>query len=301
MAGCAIPKAPGDSSRFSVIIPNMWVWERKGWPDWRYELSDWSRAAAELQATGSSLLESIDGLPAISASEVRANVLATEIRASMSIEGMRIDPESALQAARGTVAAQPGLKFMVLDRRAEGIAQAIWDARAGWDRPLTVSRLCAWQHAILEAAPSPGVALGRFRSGEVRVQEADGTVRYQAPPAERLEAEVVRFLDWFAASRGELPGPLRAGIAHAWFELLHPFGDGNGRVGRAVADLALSQGLGGPQPGLLAASVENHCLDYYRHLEALGRKNDRLTHWLAWWMETVGSAFHRAQAFLDRS
>ena len=290
------------SLRYSGMMPGMWAWEQDDWTDWRFDLSDRFRTVAELHTAGNSLLERIADLPTMTALEVQADIVAAEACSSMAIEGVRIDWESALQAARGAVAASslPGRKFLVPDRRAEGIALAIRNARADWDQPLTVARLCAWQRAILEASPAPGVALGRLRSGEVGIRAGDGTLRYQAPPVERIEAETARFLDWFDASRGDLPGPVRAGIAHAWFENLHPFDDGNGRVGRAVADLALSQALGGPVPALLSASIEKRRHGYYRRLEDLGRSHSNLESWLDWWLETLGSAFRKARAAVDR-
>lgn len=280
----------------------MWIWERKSWDSWPpvAGLPLCSGRTEVLQTLGGRLVGRIEMLPPLAAGAVQSAAVATEAAASMAIEGVLLDADSVRQAANQMVAGRQGLRWLVADRRAEGITRVVWDARSGWGQPLTAARLCRWQRAILEARPTPGVTLGRFRSGGVAVQAADGTIHYQAPPAARIEAEVGRFIEWFEASRDTLPGPVRAGIAHAWFELLHPFDDGNGRVGRAVADLALSQALGGPLPGYLSATVAARQLGYYRQLAALGRSERDLGPWLDWWLETVELGYKLASEPLKR-
>lgn len=103
-------------------------------------------------------MERIAGLPTLTALEVEADIVAAEACALMTIKDVRIDWESAFHAARNAVTASP-LPGRNFHRHAEGISLVIRDSRADWDRPLTVARLCAWQRAILEAAPAPGIAL----------------------------------------------------------------------------------------------------------------------------------------------
>ena len=129
-------------------------------------------------------------------------------------------------------------------------------------------------------------------------------VHYEAPPAVQVPDEMARFFDWYNAShptRGDrpLPGLIRAGIAHAWFEMVHPFDDGNGRVGRAISDHALSQFLGYPTLTCFSSAVERQRQSYYRELERIGRGEMNIDAWLGFFVKTVRQALDITRQQVD--
>ena len=130
----------------------------------------------------------------------------------------------------------------------------------------------------------------------------DITVHFEAPPSERVAAEMARFITWFndTAPGGGSPLPplARAGLAHLWFVSIHPFEDGNGRIGRAISELALSQALQRPTLIALSHAIQTRRKIYYRELE-LANKELAVTDWLVWFAETVLAAQERSQALID--
>jgi len=155
--------------------------------------------------------------------------------------------------------------------------------------------LFAWQEAVVPASKLFDVTRGAYRSDGMQiVSGAIGQFKidYQAPPPDQLHGEMERFIDWYNDSRDEqrLPGPIRAGIAHVWFEAIHPFDDGNGRVGRAIADQALSQGLGFPTLGCLATAIEKNKKAYYAELASVTKGDGDLQQWLEFFTSMAAEA-----------
>jgi Fic family protein len=130
----------------------------------------------------------------------------------------------------------------------------------------------------------------------------DPTVHFEAPPSGRVSKEMRRYLTWFndttPNTRKNLPALTRAGIAHLHFESIHPFEDGNGRVGRALAEKVLAQGLGQPSLTALATTMLNHRGEYYQALEA-ANKNNEITAWLTWFAGISLEAQQRSLAQVE--
>jgi Fic family protein len=149
--------------------------------------------------------------------------------------------------------------------------------------------------------------VGRYRTGSEPMQVVSGPVdeprvHFEAPPSSHIPSEMKRFIDWFrrtASGREEpLPALTRAGIAHLYFESIHPFEDGNGRVGRAIAEKALAQGLGQPALTALAATILARRKSYYQALEAANKDND-VTRWLMWFAGVAIEAQSRTIALVE--
>jgi Fic family protein len=193
---------------------------------------------------------------------------------------------------------------------AEGLAELMLDATRHADAPLDLPRLLQW-HRWLFAA-SDDLLATRIRVGALRgsepMQVVSGridrpTVHFEAPPREGLEAQVDDFIDWFNASRQDraLDPLLRAGVAHFWFVTLHPFDDGNGRLTRALTDLALAQAQ--PQAirfHAMSASILADRAGYYRVLEASQKDGLDITAWLQWFLRTLRDSLTRALHRIDR-
>jgi Fic family protein len=184
------------------------------------------------------------------------------------------------------------------------------NATVAWDEPLTDARLCQWQAALFPAGDSAlrRLEAGRYRSLSDPMQIVSGpigreTVHYEAPPSSAVPAEMATFLAWFEESRhGTLDGVLRAGLAHVWFESIHPFDDGNGRVGRAIVDLALAQtARRATRLHGLSSGLERERDAYYAALNDAQRGTGDVTAWLAWFLTAVERACGRSLSVVDES
>ncbi|HEX4240010.1 MAG TPA: Fic family protein [Steroidobacteraceae bacterium] len=287
-----------------------WIWQRHDWPEFGW---DTARLARQLAAARRAQGE-LDGTARLldSDADVRAllEVLTSEGVATSAIEGERFDPN----ALRSSLARRLGLPTQGLPaptRSIEGLADVLLAAPRSPGEPLTLETLADWQAALF---PTGRSGLAKIRVGGLRgtspMRIVSGPiererVHYEAPPRRGLEREVDRFLAWFNSPPAELDGLLRAGLAHAWFEIIHPFEDGNGRVGRALLDRALAQDRAGHSQGssrLYSLSARFMAVrdEYYAELEALSRGSMDATDWLQWFLEQVVAACEASSDTVER-
>jgi Fic family protein len=168
------------------------------------------------------------------------------------------------------------------------------EVRNTFATPLTIDQLFIW-HTLL-MADAKGIAIGRFRTHAEPMQVVSGAigkekVHFEAPPSAQVYGEMERFIDWFNESAPDgstfIPsGPVRAAIAHLYFESIHPFEDGNGRIGRAIADKVLSQHLGRPVMFSLSSTIEAKKEAYYNALENAQRENE-ISAWMMYFISTI--------------
>lgn len=279
-----------------------WIWQQRSWPRFHWDAAALSRPlAAARRAQGelagaARLFDPDLGLAA------QLEVLTIEGVATSAIEGETFDPK----ALRSSISRRLGLPtagLPVSNRSQDGLADVLLDASMRYDEPLTLDRVCAWQAALFPSGRSglQPIATGRLR-GTVPMRIVSGAigrerVHYLAPPRKRLDGELRAFLDWFNHPPDGLDGLLRAGLAHAWFEVLHPFEDGNGRVGRALLDRALAQDERRPvRLYSLSARFMARRDDYYAALERLSRGDLDVTPWLAWFLEQLEAAARASEA-----
>ncbi len=227
---------------------------------------------------------------------------------SSEIEGEHLNPD----AVRSSVARRLGAKHAAIrvDDRTEGAVDMTLDATRGYESKLTRERLCNWQAGLFPARRGE-VALpwaGRYRTAANDpmqiVSEPIGRerVHYEAPPANRVSPMMADFLDWFGRSRDKENGLVRAALAHLWFETIHPFVDGNGRVGRAVADMALAQDERTPDRFYsLSAQIAKDTNTYYDALQSAQHGSLDVTAWVRWFVETLVKAIGEAQRTVDRA
>lgn len=249
---------------------------------------------------------------------VERDVWSGEAVSSAAIEGEIFD----LASVRSSVGRRLGinLEFMAfVPRNVEGLLDVMESAAADWNSDLTGERLCRWQASLF---PQDGSALrtietGRYRTHDDPMKIVSGPigrekVHYTAPPSAAMRAEMHVFLDWYNRARStSLDGILRAGLAHLWFESIHPFEDGNGRVGRAIIDMALAQDARSPTR-LHGVSIElrRRQKDYYAALNQAQRGSGDATLWLEWFVgafadscrvstELIGESVTRARFWSD--
>jgi Fic family protein len=278
-----------------------WNWQLPDWPRFTYE-TEALRSAEERFLRGSGVI--VGALLHVDDDEKQAltiDLIAQETIDSSAIEGEILDRAS----VQSSLARHLG--FKADHRRANaaeaGAAELMADVWRTYFMELNDQALFRW-HAMLMAGRRDLRDVGAWRTDPEPMQIVSGAlhapkVHYEAPPSERVAGEMDAFLAWFndtaPAGRSPLPAITRAGIAHLWFESIHPFEDGNGRIGRAVAEKALAQGIEGPSLTALAETISRYRKDYYSELAAASRTME-IDRWLAWFARIALEAQERTQA-----
>jgi Fic family protein len=233
-------------------------------------------------------------------------MLSEAIKTS-AIEGENLDRESVRSSLLSLMTSDtlPGNA----NERASGAALLLVDVRRRWQAPLTDELLGNWQSMAVPDQRYSTTLRGVYRNDPSPMQIVSGPygrqrVHYEAPPAAEVPVEMATFLRWYNAEAAPednkgLSGIVRAGIAHLWFEVIHPFDDGNGRVGRAIADHALSRSCGYPTTACLATAIEADKKTYYSQLEQASRGDLDITAWLDYFADTVIEAQAIARLEVD--
>ncbi|WP_296754692.1 Fic family protein [Thiobacillus sp.] len=278
-----------------------WIWEQSDWPHFRWDAAALGAALARARLAQGKVLGATRFLDASLALEAVSSILVEDGITTSAIEDERLD----LDTVRSSVARHLGLPaagLPVPPRAVDGLIEALLDATRNFGAPLTIERLCGWQAALF---PTGYSGLSPVHAGALRgpspMQVVSGPigherVHFAAPPRERLELEMERFLSWFNAPPADLDGLIRAGVAHVWFVTLHPFEDGNGRLARAITDMALSQDERQPMRFFsLSAQILRERKRYYEMLERTQRGSMDVTGWLEWFLAQVEAAARAAE------
>jgi Fic family protein len=285
----------------------QWIWQQPDWPTFAFDMKVVAPVLNRARSTQGRVLGKAQALGLANLGSALAEIWVEEANATARIEGEKLD----LNAVRSSVARRLGLPSVgTASRSVEGLIDLMDDATRHWREPLTVARLCGWQAALF---PTGFAGVKKVKSGALRTHAAPmqivsgpigrEKVHFEAPPSKRLPRELRGFLDWFQTSRDSpVDGLLRAGTAHLWFETVHPFEDGNGRVGRAIIDLALAQDAKLDQR-LYSVSrrLAEHRDDYYAELAAASRGGLDITRWLTWFVEQFEEACRVSEAVIDLS
>ena len=272
-----------------------WIWQQPGWPDFRYDKSALEDRELAFRISSERLAGSFDALPMASREDATVDLMLSEAIKTSAIEGEDLDRESVRSSLLSLITSDtlPANS----DQKAAGAASLLVDVRKNWQTSLTHDLLGKWQSMAVPEQRFTPILRGAYRNDPSPMQIVSGPygreqVHYQAPPATQVPDEMGRFVDWYNQT-GPLDGDntkngiARAGIAHLWFEVIHPFDDGNGRVGRAIADHALSQSLGYPTTACLATAIEADKKAYYLQLEKASRGSLDVNFWLDYFADTI--------------
>lgn len=237
--------------------------------------------------------------------EAQLQTLTSDVLKSSEIEGETLDAEQ----VRSSIARRLGMDIGALkstDRNVEGIVEMMLDATRRYSEPLTSDRLFAW-HASLFPTGRSGmtkIRVGNWRDDATgRMQVISGPIgkehaHFEAPTAARLDGEMQAFLDWFNATE-QIDPVLKAGVSHFWFVTIHPFDDGNGRIARTIADMALARSENSPQRFYsMSAQIRQERSAYYDILEKTQKGTMDITPWLDWFLGCLGRAIDGAQITL---
>jgi len=266
-----------------------------------------AESLAQIRLAQGRLSGRMEGLGFNLQQEATLETLTEDVLKSSQIEGELLDPAK----VRSSIASRLGIDIGGLqppDRHVEGIVEMMLDATRSYNEPLTAKRLYAWHAALFPTARSgmKPIRVGRWRddaSGPMQVVSgAVGRerVHFEAPEAKRLKKEMAQFLKWFEGKE-PLDDVLRSGVAHLWFVTIHPFDDGNGRIARAIADLALARSEESPRRFYsMSAQIQQERDAYYDILEQTQRGNTDITLWMEWFLGCLGRAIEGAQSTLAR-
>lgn len=284
----------------------MYIWERSSWPNFTRNDGRLLEPLSAARLAQGRLLGGMARLGFELKQSAEVDVAVETVLRSSEIEGDILDRAS----VRSSVVKRLGFPEAVTrtDRRTDGIVRMMLDATRNHDQPLTEARLFSWQADLFPESRSgfDPVKTGAWRdaAGDP-MQVVSGAVgkervHFEAPPAKRLAAEMKRFLAWFE-ERDDGEGLLRAAIAHLWFVTVHPFEDGNGRIARAITDMALAQDeKGAPRFYSLSSQLQKERNDYYTALERTQRGTLDVTEWLVWFLRCFTRAVESAETSTAR-
>jgi len=283
------------------------------WPDLIWDQNALAPQLADVRHRQGRLVGRLEAMGFGDQDEAVLRTLTTDVLTSSAIEGEVLDADQ----VRSSVARRLGLDIGGLvpaDRHVEGVVEMMLDATRGFDRPLTDERLFGWHAAMFPTGRSGmhRITVGAWRTDATSpMQVVSGPVgrervHFEAPAAARLPDEMRAFLAWFNADAAGGDPVMKAALAHFWFVTIHPFDDGNGRIARATADMALARADGSSRRFYsMSAEIRRQRDDYYRILEATQRGTLDITPWMAWFLQCLGRAIDGAQAtlggVLDRS
>jgi len=268
-----------------------YIWQRDEWPNFTWDNNAVDQNAYAYALEASSLVGEVKHLSETEKTDALIDLMVSEAVKTSQIEGENFDRED----VRSSIRNQLGLNATpetVRDPRANGVAALMISVRDHFAEHLTEQRLCEWQNQIIVGRYDRAkLDVGKWRTSVEPMQIVSGAigkekVHYEAPPSEQVPAEMKRFVEWFNASQN-LKGAIRAGVAHLYFECIHPFSDGNGRVGRAISEIALSQELGHPALLSLSTTIQGRRQDYYDALSRGSQGSLDITEWLVWFTGLV--------------
>lgn len=281
-----------------------WNWQKPDWPNFAWNKSRLGVAEQQFLVSGGVLLGTVKHLGREERDQLAVEAMSTEAVTTSEIEGEILDRASVQSSLRKQLGLATDNRRV---RPAEqGIAEMMVDLYRSFAAPLSDEMLFRW-HRVLVSGRRDLRDVGRYRTTDEPMQVVSGAihtpkVHFEAPPSSQITSEMERFIHWFGRTgpSGEepLPALTRAGIAHLYFESIHPFEDGNGRIGRLVAEKALAQTLGQPTLVALAATILTRRKSYYEALEAANKRNE-ITAWLAWFAGIAIEAQQRTIALVE--
>jgi Fic family protein len=284
---------------------DLYIHEHADWPQFRWDSAALAQQLASVRYRQGVLIGRMESLGFTLRQEAELETLTEEIERSSEIEGEVFDREQ----VRSSVARRLGMDIGALpwiDRNVEGVVEMMLDATQKFDAPLTAERLFDWHAALF---PTGRNGLRRIKIGAWRddshgpMQVVSGPigherVHYEAPAASRLDQEMARFLSWFNDAT-DIDPVLKASLAHLWFVTIHPFDDGNGRIARAIADMALARSEHSSQRFYsMSAQIRAERSAYYNILERTQKGTLDVTPWMEWFLNCLDRAFDGAEELL---
>ncbi len=273
-----------------------WNWQLAEWPEFEWKTGHNRELEAQFLVAAGMLVGAFGSLAVTDAAELRADLLSEEAMETSRIEGEILNRDS----VQSSIRRQFGLE--VDGRRTtpaeQGVSEVMVDAYRSYGDDLSDEKLFKW-HSLLMKGKYGLKDIGRYRRSAEPMQIVSGPihapkVHFEAPPSDRVPQEMEAFIGWFNGSRCQMPALCRAAVAHVYFESIHPFEDGNGRIGRVIAEIALSQAIGVPVLLAFSQVIGAGKKEYYAQLQRANRTLD-LSAWVEYFSQTVISALARSE------
>lgn len=270
-------------------------WQQSDWPHFRYDLTVIDDLLLKIAEKTGYIRGKVSHLTEHMQTEAMITMMVEEAVKSSEIEGEYINRAD----IRSSIINMLGLqtqKTVVRDKRATGIAEMMLDVRHTFKKALSQTKLFDWHLMLMSGNMNSNLRVGYWRTDNEPMQIVSGyhdkwKVHFEVPPASALPTEMQQFIRWFNHTAPGKPQAIkhavvRAAIAHLYFESIHPFADGNGRIGRAIAEKALSQGFGYPVVLSLSQAMEEEKKEYYLALNAASKSNE-ITAWLKYFATVI--------------
>ena len=282
-----------------------WNWQSPDWPNFKWDHARIVAAEEHFLLGAGIAIGALKHLGKDERDQLMVELMSGEAVTTSAIEGEVLNRAS----VQSSIMRQLGLaspdKRRVMPAE-QGIAEMIVDLYRSFSQPLSEEMLFNW-HRMVTSGRNDLTDIGGYRTSQEPMQIVSGPigapkVHFEAPPSKQVPAEMKRFIVWFNRtapnSKEPLPAITRAGTAHLYFESIHPFEDGNGRIGRAIAEKAMTQNFGQPVLVSLATTILAHQKRYYEALEKANQRND-ITEWLVWFAEVALEAQQRSTALVE--
>lgn len=282
----------------------QYIWQQQSWPQLTWAAEKLLSLLGECRQLQGGLLGAVASLGFDLENQTQAEFFTEEILQTSAIEGEQLD----VRSVRSSVARKLGLSEagLPVDQRIDNLMAVLLDATRNHSAPLTPERLWGWHAALFPTGYSGfhKIQVGAWRKSSDPMRVVSGPVgkeriHYEAPPAESLDGEMNRFFLWWNESEGTIEGIIRAAIAHFRVVAIHPFDDGNGRIARALTDMALAQS---DRQQIRYYSLSRQIMaereNYYKILEDVSKGNGDITGWLLWFLGCFKRAVIHSETML---
>jgi Fic family protein len=280
-------------------------WQKEDWPQFKFSLETVEDDLLVFSEKAGRVSGVLEGLPEDTKQEVVVDILLSEAIKTSEIEGEYLSRKDVLSSIRKNLGLQHSPEN-IKDKSAAGLGELMIDVRKTFKEPLTETMLFSWHKMLL--SENRKIEVGHWRTHKEPMQVISGAmgkekVIYEAPSSSSVPKEMKKFIQWFndtgpAGKREIKKAPVRSAIAHLYFETIHPFEDGNGRIGRVIAEKALSQTIGRPVVLSLSGAIESKKKLYYESLEK-AQKSNEITPWIKYFVKVTLDAQSESEARID--
>jgi Fic family protein len=280
-------------------------WQQPDWPTFQYTLENVEEMLLAFSEKVGRVSGILEALPDETRQDIVIEIILAEAMKTSEIEGEYPTRKDVLSSIRKNLGLHESAAF-IKDKSAAGLGELMIDVRKTYQEPLTIEKLLAWHRMLMGS--SHRVTVGGWRTHEEPMQVISGAigkerVHYEAPPSSRVPDEMEAFVKWFNETA---PGkknaikkaPVRSALTHVYFESIHPFEDGNGRIGRAIAEKALAQSIGRQVILSLSRTIEANKNAYYDALERAQRSTE-ITPWIEYFVKTTLDAQAEAESQIE--
>ncbi len=275
-------------------------WQQKDWRNFIYEIDDVEALLYRFAEKVGKTKGLIDGLSDEEETDAIIELMASEAIKTSEIENEQLRRDEIVSSIKMNLGLRAPLD-RVFDKRAEGVSELMVDVRKQYHSSLTCEMIFSWHRMLMKG--NSNIKAGRWRKGPEPMRIVSGSygkevIHFEAPPESEVAHEMDEFIDWFNGSSKKISQPpIRAAIAHVYFESIHPFEDGNGRIGRAISEKALSEGIGSPVLMSLSKTIEADKPAYYMALKEAQSSNN-LTNWINYFVPVLVDAQHEAEQMI---